>query len=473
MTTRTLKGNAFSSHSSEEAAIPCIEMPPPNPTKIITRKRSEKLLERARQSVAGGDSSTMRVLPYHPALMADRGEGCRIWDVDENEYIDLNMAYGPLLFGHRPAFLMERVVRQLTEKGSQLGFPQELNFLAAEKIKLLFPSIQLLRFANSGTEAMASATRLARAYTKRRNIILFEGHYHGWSDALFHKYHASIAELGDEGPVAAIPATEGMDGAPRDAYVVRWNSAEALERALEKLAGTVAAVVMEPVMGNASVIPPRQGYLRAVREMTRRHGALLVFDEVITGLRVAPGGAQELYGVKPDVTILSKVLGSGFPIAAFGASAEVMKLIADGRVFHGGVYAGNALVLAAADAVLTKVLAEGEPIYANLNERARQFTGGMREILTRRGVPHVVQHSGPMIGVALTDKEVDGLADYRAVRRHGDFEGYKRFQLNLLDRGVYIHPNLFEPMYLSTTHREEDIDAVLDRADDALRHSFA
>ena len=160
-----------------------------------TRIRSEQLFDRAKQSVAGGDSSTMRALPYHPALVIDRGEGCRIWDVDENEYIDLNMAYGPLLFGHRPSFLIEGVVRQLQEKGSQLGFPQELSFLAAEKIKQLFPSIQLLRFANSGSEAITSAVRLARAFTERPRIIVFEGHYHGWSDAVFHQYHAPLEVL--------------------------------------------------------------------------------------------------------------------------------------------------------------------------------------------------------------------------------------------------------------------------------------
>jgi glutamate-1-semialdehyde 2,1-aminomutase len=187
---------------------------------------------------------------------------------------------------------------------------------------------------------------------------------------------------------------------------------------------------------------------------------------------VAPGGAQQLYEVKPDITVLSKVLGGGFPVAAFGASAKIMRLIADGRVFHGGVYSGNALVLAAVDAVLTKVLAEGGSLYAELNARAQQFASGMGDILTRRGVAHVVQHVGPMIGVVLTTKEVHRVLNYRDVCRHADFEGYKRFQLSLLDRGVYIHPNQFEPIYLSTAHQEEDIDAVLERAEDAARHCF-
>jgi glutamate-1-semialdehyde 2,1-aminomutase len=434
------------------------------------RTRSEQLLQRAKRSVAGGDSSTMRALPYHPPLVIDRGAGCRIWDVDDNEYIDLNMAYGPLLFGHRPPFLTEAVVRQLQEKGSQLGLPQELSFLVAEKIKQLFPSIELLRFANSGTEAIASAIRLARAYTGRPSIILFEGHYHGWSDAVFHQYHAPLEGLSDDPIRPALSGTNGMNGAPRDAYVVSWNDANALSRALERMPGSVAAVVMEPIMGNASVIPPRSGYLAAVREITRQHGALLIFDEVITGMRVAAGGAQQLYGVTPDVTVLSKALGGGFPVAAFGASADIMELIASGKLFHGGVYSGNALVLAAADAVLTRVLSEHDSLYAGLWERGNQLANGVREIMKRRNVPHVVQNVGPILSIVLTKSSVECLTNYREVRRHADLERYIQFQRALMDRGVYVHPNQFEPLYISTAHRKEDIDEALDRFNDAIRH---
>jgi glutamate-1-semialdehyde 2,1-aminomutase len=434
------------------------------------RACSERLLQRAKQSVAGGDSSTMRVLPYHPALVIDRGAGCRIWDADENEYIDLNMAYGPLLFGHRPPFLIERVTRQLQEKGSQLGFPQELNFLTAEKIKQLFPSIQLLRFANSGTEAVASAVRLARAFTGRKNIVLFEGHYHGWSDAVFHQYHAPLQALGDEVLRPARPGTGGMDGAPHDAYVTTWNDAEALAQVLDALPGSVAAIVMEPVMGNAAVIPPLPGYLAAVRELSSRHGALLIFDEVITGLRVSAGGAQQLYQVQPDITVLSKALGGGFPVAAFGASQQLMEPIARGKLFHGGVYSGNALVLSAADAVLTRVLAEGDRIYTELNNRSTQLANGVRRILTRRGVPHVVQNVGPMIAVVLTKSESHPLTNYHDVCANADFDRYIRMQHALLENGVYVHPNQYEPWYLSEAHRKEDIDEVLDRFDDAIQH---
>jgi glutamate-1-semialdehyde 2,1-aminomutase len=363
---------------------------------------------------------------------------------------------------------MDSVIEQLREKGSQLGFPQELNFLVAEKVKKLFPSIDLLRFANSGTEAIASSVRLARAFTGRPSIVLFEGHYHGWSDAVFHQYHAPLETLGHEPLRPALPGTGGMAGSPRDAYVVEWNDAAALADTLNRLEGSVAAVLMEPIMGNAGVIPPRPGYLAAVRELTRRHGTLLIFDEVISGLRVAAGGAQQLYGVRPDITVISKALGGGFPIAAFGASAEIMALVAEGKLFHGGVYSGNALVLSAANAVLSLVLAEGVRVYSELNQRANQFVAGAKEILRRRSLPHVAQHVGPMISITLTKGDVDELSNYREVRRHADFDGYIRLQHALLDNGVYVHPNQFEPLYLSTAHSQQDIEEVLERFDATL-----
>jgi glutamate-1-semialdehyde 2,1-aminomutase len=314
-----------------------------------------------------------------------------------------------------------------------------------------------------------SAVRLARAFTGRSNIILFEGHYHGWSDAVFHQYHAPLEALGEAPFRPALAGTGGMAGAPRDAFVITWNDASALEEALERLRGSVAAVVMEPVMGNAGVIPPLPGYLAAVREVTRRHGTLLIFDEVVTGMRVAPGGAQQLYGVAPDITVLSKALGGGFPIAAFGASAEIMELIAKGKLFHGGVYAGNAMVLSAAEAVLTRVLAKQETLYAELNQRAMQLVNGVKEILTRRKLLHVVQSVGPMIAIVLTKTQVDSLNHYRDVRHHADFERYIQLQHLLLDHRVYVHPNQFEPIYLSCAHQREDIDEVLTRIDDATQ----
>jgi glutamate-1-semialdehyde 2,1-aminomutase len=438
-----------------------------SPASSSTRStaKSKQLLERARQSIAGGDSSTMRVLPYHLPLVAERGEGCRVWDVDGNEYLDLNMAYGPLLLGHRPKNVIDAVYRQISEQGSQLGFPTEVTVRVAEKLKRLFPSMELLRFANSGTEACASAVRLARTYTGKKKIVAFEGHYHGWSEAIFTRYHAPLEQLPACGYGPALPGTTGMGDGFRDVIAVQWNDLDALQRCLAEHRGEVAAVMMEPVAGNASMLLPKEGYLQAVRELTLDNECLLVFDEVITGMRVSPGGAQEYYNVTPDITILSKSIGGGYPVAAFGASVEIMNLITNGPLFHGGVFSGNAVVMAAAEAVLDTVLANKDQLYGHMNALADQLANGFDEILTRVGVPHHVHHLGPLLAVLLTTEEVPDLMNYREVRRYGDFAKYIEFQHAMQKLGVYFHPNQFEPMFLSTAHTSADIDTVLERVE--------
>jgi glutamate-1-semialdehyde 2,1-aminomutase len=442
------------------------------PTTLKSAKPTEsmRMLERGRKSIAGGDSSTMRVLPYHLPLVADRGEGARVWDVDGNEYIDLNMAFGPLLFGHCPKHVIQSVTRQITERGSQLGFPTEITIRVAEKIKQLYPAMELLRFANSGTEACASAVRLARTYTGRRKLIMFEGHYHGWSEAVFNRYHAPLADLPEEGFGPAIPGTTGMSDGIADVIVCQWNDLDALQRCLARFGHETAAVIMEPIMGNAGLQLPREGYLQTVREMTIDHDALLIFDEVITGMRVAAGGAQEHYLVTPDITVISKAVGGGYPVGAFGASAEIMENIVKGSLFHGGVFSGNAIVMAAADAVLDAVLADRVGIYSYLHELGDRLARGIDEILTRVGIPHHVHHLGPLLSVMMTHGDVEGIANYRDLRRCGDFDRYIAWQHQLQRAGVYFHPNQFEPMFLSTAHTHADIDVALDRMEEGARN---
>ncbi|MEQ8848874.1 aspartate aminotransferase family protein [Botrimarina sp.] len=425
------------------------------------------MLARAKQSLAGGDSSTMRVLPYHLPLVADRGEGCRLWDIDGREYIDMNMAYGPLLLGHRPKAVIESVTRQISDRGSQLGFPTEITTRVAEKVKKLYPSIELLRFANSGTEAIASAVRLARTVTGRRKLILFEGNYHGWSEAVFHKYHAPVESLPERGYGPAIPGTTGMGD--MDAVVVRWNNLEVFHRALEEHGDSIAAVVLEPVMGNAGLLPPREDFLPGLREATQANGSMLIFDEVITGCRVAPGGAQELYGVYPDITVVSKAIGGGYPISAFGASRELMDVIVNGPLFHGGVFSGNAVVMSAAEAVLDTLIAHGDSVYAHLNAVTDRLCDGIESIFARLGVPAFTQHVGAVASLFLTDGQVDALHEYRDVRRHCRFDRFIELQHAAQSRGVYFHPNQFEPMFPSVAHRPEDIDEALNRIEDAAR----
>jgi glutamate-1-semialdehyde 2,1-aminomutase len=439
-----------------------------NSPRGLSTALSEQVLERGRQSIAGGDSSTMRVLPYHLPLVAARGLGSRVWDVDGNEYIDLNMAYGPLVLGHCPEPIIRAVTDQIRNRGSQLGFPTEVTIRVAEKIKKLFPSMELMRFANSGTEADVSAARLSRAWTGRPKLIQFEGHYHGWSDTLFNRYHAPLENLptGPYGP--AIPGTNGLNGAPHDNLVVRWNDVDALEQCLNDHRGQVAGVIMEPVMGNAGTIPPLPGYLEAVRALTKEHESLLIFDEVITGMRVAAGGAQELYDIQPDITVISKGLGGGYPVAAFGASKEIMQLVVDGKMFHGGVYSGNAIVMSAAEVVLDEILAHRTEFYDKLNKLGNELTQGFSRILGRAGIPHVTQHVGPMISIFLTDGQIDAFNNYREVRQHCDFAKYIRLQHLMQRSGVYFHPNQFEPLFLCVAHSSEDLGIVLERFEQAV-----
>lgn len=430
------------------------------------RPLSEELLNRARRCVAGGDSSSMRALPYHPPLVAKRGEGCRIWDVDGNEYLDFNMAYGPLLFGHRPQFIIDAVTEQIQERGSLLGFPQELNFQVGEKIKKLFPSIDLLRFANSGTEAIATTVRLAKAFTGRNGLLMFEGNYHGWNDAVFHRCHASLSELADEGFGPATPGTAGMNGRI-NAWLAQFNNVQSVRACLERHGSHVAAILVEPVMANAGVIAPAADFLPSLRQLADEFGCVLIFDEIITGLRVAAGGAQQRYGVAPDMTALSKALGGGFPVAAFGGRAQIMELLVSRKVFHGGVYAGNAMVLSAANAVLDKVIAEGPRLYSQLESSAKQVATGISRVLTTKGIPHLVRSVGAMLALYLLNEPDQQIETYRDVVRGCDFEGFIQFERLLLDQGVYIHPNQFEPQYVSTAHTHADVELALERFEQA------
>jgi glutamate-1-semialdehyde 2,1-aminomutase len=437
-------------------------------TKDFSITASEQFLQRARRAIAGGDSSTMRVLPYHLPLVAAKGQGSHVWDVDGNEYIDLNMAFGPLIFGHCPDLIVSRVEEQIRNRGSQLGFPTEITVRVAERIQKLFPSMELMRFANSGTEACMSAARLARAFTDRPKLVQFEGHYHGWSDTLFNRYHAPLDEL-PTGPYGSTTSgTRGLNGAPHHNLLVRWNDIESLEACLNDHRGQIAGVIMEPVMGNGGVIPPKPDYLESVRSLTKDHEVLLIFDEVISGLRVGPGGAQDYFGVRPDITVISKSVGGGYPVAAFGASKEIMELVADGSMFHGGVFSGNAVVMAAAEAVLDELLANGENIYRHMYAVSDELCRGVGDILSRAKVPHLIQNVGPMISIFLTNGPVDGIHEYRDVRRHCDFAKYIRLQHKMQRSGIYYHPNQFEPLFLSAAHTNEDIATVLDRFEQAV-----
>ncbi len=427
----------------------------------INSRDSASLLQRARQSVAAGDSSTMRVLDYHLPLMIERAEGVHVWDVSGKRLIDMNMGYGPLVFGHRPRFLINAIRDEMEQRGTILGFPHERSHQVAELIKKSFPSIDLMRFTSTGSEAGQTAVRLARAYTKRTKIVLFEGHYHGSTDSVFHRYHASPEQLAAREPHEVIPGTQGMNGAPHNAYVIPWNNIEALTDLLRR-DQDIAAVIMEPVMGNGGVIPPAPGYLQAVRKLTNDYGIVLIFDEVISGFRVARGGAQERYGVQADITMLAKAMGGGVPVGAVGGRAEIMQQLVNGTVFHGGVHSGNPFSMAGALATQQAYEQNGEAIYGLLEENTKRLADGLYKIFAEINVPIHIQHVGSLFSLQIMDNAEEPVPqDYRSIASTTTPERFIRFQQAVQRAGVYFHPNRYEPWFISTLHTQEVMEEAL------------
>lgn len=436
-----------------------------------SNETSASLLARARRSVAAGDSSTMRVLDYHLPLMIERAEGVHVWDVSGKRLIDMNMGYGPLVFGHRPAALIEAIRAEMDQRGTILGFPHERSHQVAELIKKSFPSIDLMRFTSTGSEAGQTAVRLARAYTGRSKIVLFEGHYHGSTDSVFHRYHATPEQLAAREPHEVMPGTQGMNGAPQNAYVIPWNDMDALT-ALVQHDSDIAAVIMEPVMGNGGVIPPLPGYLQAVRKLTADNGILLIFDEVISGFRVARGGAQERYGVEADITMLAKAMGGGVPVGAIGGREDIMKQLVNGSVFHGGVHSGNPFSMAGALSTQLLYDQDGEAIYARLEKNASLLTEGLYKIFAEVNAPVHIQHVGSLFSLQIMNQATDPVpTDYRSIASTTRPEPFIRFQHAAQHAGVYFHPNRFEPWFISTLHTEEVIEEVLAILQD-VAHNF-
>jgi len=433
---------------------------------ISRNMHSHTMLAHAKETIPGGADSTMRVLQYHLPTMVIRADGARVWDLDGNELIDMNMGYGPLIFGHRPPVVMEAIKSEMEQRGTLLGFPHELSHKAGELIRACCPSVEKLRFSSSGTEAMQTAVRLARCWTNRETIILFEGHYHGSGDATFHRYHAPLTQL--YAGHKALPGTGGMGGAPHNAYVLPWNDIGALQDFVERNSRKIAALIMEPVMGNAGVIPPAPGYLESVAQLAKDNGALLIFDEVITGFRIAHGGAQERYRVRSDLTTFSKAMNGGVPASAVGGRAEIMDLLATGDVFHGGVYSGNPLSMAATLAVQEEYSKHHKRIYGYLESAANALAQGVREIFCRANIPVVVQNVGAMFSLWFVADKDNPITSYRDVRKHANPDSFIRFQHLLQGEGVYVHPNHFEPWYISTAHSEEILASVLQRIERAV-----
>jgi glutamate-1-semialdehyde 2,1-aminomutase len=426
---------------------------------MIDLERSHALLERAKAVIAGGVNSPVRA---YKAVGGDppfltHGKGSKVYDADGNEYIDYVLSWGPLILGHAD----ERVLAALeaaARRGTSFGAPTELEIELAERVQRFVPSIELVRFVSSGTEACMSAVRLARGFTGRDKIIKFEGCYHGCGDSFLVKAGSGVATLG-------IPGTPGVTaGTAADTLNAAYNDLDAVDSLLAQRGEEVAAILVEPVAGNMGCVLPKPGFLEGLRARCDRTGALLIFDEVMTGFRVGPGGAQERWKIRPDLTCLGKVVGGGLPVAAFGGRKDVMEHVAPlGPVYQAGTLSGNPLAMAAGIATLD-VLA-GEGIYKKLDATGAKLEVGLRECAEAVGVPIKVYRAGSMFGVYFTDRDV---ADYAAAAMSNK-EAFVHSFWALLERGVYTAPSPFEAGFLSLAHSEEDIEETLAAAREALQ----
>ncbi len=408
--------------------------------------------QRALKTLAGGVSSGLRRSAEPYPLYFSHGCGSRIIDVDGNSYLDYTLAWGPLIFGHVPAFLRAAVERQAAQ-GLTFGAQHDLEYEVSEMLVAAIPCADKVCFANSGTEIVQLALRLARAATGRQKYLKFEGHYHGWADDVLVSYHPTQEEVGAS---AGKPIPAGAGQLPPATVVVgRWNNRESVEAGFAENPGEISAIICEPLLCNSGCIPPQPGFLEFLREITRANRALLIFDEVITGFRLALGGAQEMYGVLPDLATYAKAVGGGTPLSVLAGAAEFMDLIADGKVVHAGTLNGNPLTLAAARAGLAYLSANGSRVYSDLNERGLRLRRGIEQILRAAGESVIAAGEGAVFHVSFMEKPA---REYRDLF-HADQGRYRDLALALLDEGVLVLPD--GRWYLSTAHNDEDVDATL------------
>ena len=424
--------------------------------------RASALAERGRAVLAGGVSSDARRLAPVP-LYVDRGKGARIWDVDGTEYLDYVLGQGPAILGHSAPAVVAAVQAQAA-RGQAYSAQHEREVEVAEQVCRLVPCAERVRFNSVGSEAMHAALRLARGYTGRQKVVKFEGHYHGWLDPVLYSLHPPLDLAGPADAPVPVPASGGQQTSTAgDMVVCVWNDLDALERTLERHRGEIAAVIMEPLCCNTGCIAPRPGYLEGAKALAAEHGALLVFDEVITGFRLAPGGAQEHFGVVPDLAVFGKAIAGGLPLSCLAGRAEVMDLISDGRVGHSGTFNSNPIAIEAAAATLAELTRDGGAAYERLHATGRRLMDGLRAAAADAGVPLLVDGPGAVFQTYLTDR--DEIADYREFAAT-DLAGMARLHHALLDRGVNIVGRGL--WFMSTVHDDADVDATVERFADAL-----
>lgn len=426
--------------------------------------KSRELYERAKKSLAGGVSSQVRINEKPVPLFFERGKGCRLYDVDGNEYIDYVMAMGPTIFGHSPDFLVEAVAREM-QKGQMFGAQHPLEIKVSETVQKVVPCAGLVRYSSSGTEAVQAALRLARAYTGRNKFIKFEGHYHGWMDSVLYSTFPSLEAAGPYDAPTPVPLSAGQSkGTAQEVIVLPWNDLEVVRKAVERHGDDIAAIIMEAILCNTNCAMPRPGYLEGVRRLCDERGIVFIIDEVITGFRVALGGAQQYLGITPDMATYAKAMAGGFPLSMVAGKREIMRTLEDSTAFHAGTVNSNVMVMAAAEASIAKLMEGNGAAYKHMYLMGNKLMEGLRRLAQRHEEDVLVQGVGPVFHMAFTRQKEQW--DYRSTKSGSDAARYARFRQAMLERGVRLIPS--GRWFLSTAHTEKDIDKTLAAADQAM-----
>jgi len=438
-------------------------------TKTNNRDRSREWYERAQQSLIEGVNSPSRgAAVYSPGpVVLERGRGSRVWDLDGNEYIDFMMSFGALIQGHAHPKIVE-VVSETMAGGAHFAAATPAESEAAERFQRMVPTAEAVRFTNSGSEATMLALRLARAHTERTKFLKFEGHYHGWYDPYCLNGHSHPAEqLGPRENPTRFPDSEGIPASVfEDVVLAPWNDLEALESILRRHGRELAAVITEPIMANMGCILPREGYLQKLCDLAHEFGALFILDEVVTGFRYAPGGCQQHYGLKPDLSTFGKALGAGFPVGAVAGPRAILDRMrwGSGMVLHYGTFNGHRLTMSVIATNLDLLTADKGAVYKQIYAVGDAAVAGLRAVFRRRKIDAIVQGFGPMFQIYFTGR--DAIHDYRDYCQYADTAKYSRFVHGLLDRGIYMTPSNGLHWIISTAHTMQDVEMLLPAVDE-------
>ncbi len=426
----------------------------------MTTNNSKKAFAEAIQYIPGGVNSPVRAFKSvgtEPIFIA-RAKGAKVFDIDNNEYLDFVASWGPMILGHAQEDILA-AIKSAAEMGTSYGAPTLLETEMAKQIQLMMPAMQLVRMVNSGTEATMSAIRLARAYTKREFILKFEGNYHGHADSFLIKAGSGALTLGE-------PNSPGVpESIAKNTLIAKFNNKESVEQIFEKMGEKIAAVIVEPVAGNMGVVAPKDGFLGFLRSITEKFGTLLIFDEVITGFRLAPGGAQQYFGITPDLTTLGKIIGGGLPVGAYGGKRQIMEMLSpNGPVYQAGTLSGNPLAMAAG-LVGLRMLNDNQKIYAKISNLGKQLAEGMRKNIEALGLIACVNQVESMLTLFFGVEKVESFDD----ATQSDTDMYARYFRKSLESGIYLAPSQFEASFISNAHSQHHIDKALEANFEALK----